>query len=316
MKKSAVVIFILLSASVCLSTGFEEQIRASFEPEPVPDEKVVYKTVDGKGLKVEIFRPANPQVPGKNPCAVMIHGGGWKGGTSYSFYRWSRYLAERGISVFVISYRLSNESKNITPAVCLEDVKSGVRWIRERADEFGIDPDRMVFCGSSAGGHLAAACATVSGFNAATDNLGTSCRPNLLLLDAPVIDNGPSGYGYDRVQPFWESFSPVHNLNRELPSTCVVMGDSDPLISLESVAKFGRAVEASGEDFKWYVVKAHGHGLFSTQKSNLTAELMEIFYRWHQFLAKHGYLEPPADREEESSLDVFSPALTEPLQVN
>ncbi|MEM8713895.1 MAG: alpha/beta hydrolase fold domain-containing protein, partial [Planctomycetota bacterium] len=86
------------------------------------------------------------------------------------------------------------------PTTCVEDGKSAVRWIREHAAEIGVDPGRLAAGGGSAGGHVAAAIATVNGFNADQDDLSVSCVPEALVLFNPVFDNGPGGYGHDRVQ--------------------------------------------------------------------------------------------------------------------
>jgi len=179
-----------------------------------------------------------------------------------------------------------------------------MRWVRANAKRFGIDPDRIAARGASAGGHLSAALATIEGYNDPGDDLSVSCRPNLLLLVSPVMDNGPGGYGNGhnartsdtpdfRVKDFWRDFSPVHNLNHELPASLVVMGDKDPLIRLDSVGTFGGAVEASGSDFEWIVFPNAGHGLNSQATSYLTPQRLHIFYAYHSFLAKNRYMPAP-----------------------
>ena len=109
------------------ASEFSDQIRASFDAgDPVPTE--VFKVRDG--VEVHYFAPAKPRVPGKNVAHFYIHGGGWRGGNPSGTYRWARYLAEHGVSAFTLKYRLSSEKKGTKPTICLEDAKSGMRWIR------------------------------------------------------------------------------------------------------------------------------------------------------------------------------------------
>jgi arylsulfatase A-like enzyme/acetyl esterase/lipase len=326
MKKSTGVWAVFFAAGLAAlgSSEFEAKIRASYEAgDPVPAE--IFKIRDQ--VAVHYFAPTIPRVPGKNPCFVFIHGGGWKSGTPAEPYRWCRYLAQHGISAFSVNYQLSDEKKGIKPTQCLKDAKTAVRWLRAGAERFGIDPDRIAAGGPSAGGHLSAALATIDEYNDSGDDVSVSCRPDLLLLVSPVMDNGPGAYGNGwnaktsespdfRVQDFWEEFSPVHNLNHDLPASLVLMGDSDPLISIDAVEKFGRAVEASGSDFEWFVFPGKGHGLFAQNKSYLTPELMHIYYAWHAFLAKHGWMDAPPPAGDEVRSLVQNQDLAKPAKCN
>ena len=69
-----------------------------------------------------------------------------------------------GMVGMVADYRVSSRHKT-TPFDCVKDAKSAVRWARRNAERLGIDPDRLAVGGGSAGGHLAAATATVDGLN-------------------------------------------------------------------------------------------------------------------------------------------------------
>jgi acetyl esterase/lipase len=111
---------------------------------------VVYAEVAGERLRYDHFRPLG--VTGPTPCVVFVHGGGWTGGDPSQAAGNGLHFARRGIATVSISYRLAPAHR--FPA-CLDDVRRGLRWVRAHAGEFGVDPDRLVLMGLSAGAHLA-----------------------------------------------------------------------------------------------------------------------------------------------------------------
>jgi acetyl esterase/lipase len=84
---------------------------------------------------------------------VAVHGGAWIGGARTAFQYWGRHLAARGIALFAVSYRLATKGKAFPQAV--HDVLAAVQFVRGKAAEFNLDPQRIGLLGASAGGHIA-----------------------------------------------------------------------------------------------------------------------------------------------------------------
>jgi acetyl esterase/lipase len=109
-------------------------------------------------LQLDLYQPA---AGGPHPVVLFLHGGGWRLGSRAMFCpTWRHWqpdpfarLVAAGFTVVSAEYRLSGEA--VFPAQ-LDDVTDALRWIGARADELGVDPERAVVWGESAGGHLAA----------------------------------------------------------------------------------------------------------------------------------------------------------------
>ena len=112
---------------------------------------VAYAQHDGAELLGDLYLPAGAK---EVPALIAVHGGGWVQGVRTAFQYWGPYLAARGVAVFSISYRLATKGKTYPQAV--HDVLAGVQFVRGKASEFGIDPQRIGIMGASAGAHLAA----------------------------------------------------------------------------------------------------------------------------------------------------------------
>jgi acetyl esterase/lipase len=130
--------FVLLDAfrGIPIAPSRAPKILEFARPESVP-------------LRMNLYRPS--QV-GKYPAIVMIHGGGWQGGSADDNAEFSRYMAAQGYSVVSIEYRLAPRFQ--FPAQ-LEDVRTAIAYIREHANELEVDVDRMAVMGRSAGAQLA-----------------------------------------------------------------------------------------------------------------------------------------------------------------
>ena len=105
---------------------------------------------DGHDLHVDIYEPAGPD--NHRTAVLVIHPGGWASGDRKMVRQQCEALARRGFTALAVQYRLVPEAP--WPAQ-LADVKTAIRWTLRHADQLGIDPDKLVLQGHSAGAHLA-----------------------------------------------------------------------------------------------------------------------------------------------------------------
>jgi acetyl esterase/lipase len=186
-------------------------------------------------------------------------------------------------------YRVKNRH-GTTPYECVKDGKSAIRWVRMHAPELGINPDRIAAGGGSAGGHVAAATGTVKGFEEPSEDKTISAKPNALVLFNPVFDNGPGGYGHDRVQDHWQDFSPMHNIDKDTPPTIVFLGTKDKLIPVSTAQKYRDLMTQAGRRCDLHLYEGQPHGFFNYRDGKNTYYYQTVIEA-DRFLASLGYLE-------------------------
>ena len=270
---------------ISLGTLALGQIVSSIE---VPDEQVVYKKVGEVNLHLDVFKPKGHQAGNKCPCIVFFFGGGWTGGTPSQFYPHAQYLASRGMVAISAEYRVSSRHDTL-PYQCVADGKSSIRWIRQHASTLGVDPDRIAAGGGSSGAQVAAATATTMTFDEPSENLGVSAKPNALVLFNPVFDNGPDGFGYERVKDRWQEFSPLHNITVGICPTIVFLGAEDALIPVSTAQEYkNQMVKVGGQCYLW-IYEGQPHGFFNYQDGNNPYYNATVF-ECDKFLISLGYL--------------------------
>lgn len=249
-----------------------------------PNRKVVYKRVGDRDLRLHIFE-AKTKSAKNRPVLLNIHGGGWTGGGPRNFYTIAEHFARRGMVGISIEYRLLNKKRNTTVHDCVRDGRSAVRYLRAHAEELGIDPDRIVVAGGSAGGHVTVGTALLD-FDDSEDDTDISCVPNALILLNPVIDTSKSGYGQAKIGENWRELSPVHNVRTDLPPTIIFHSTEDTVTPYAGARKFNELSQAAGNDCKLVTYQGGRHGYFIF---NLSA-YREVISRMSAFLEQHGFL--------------------------
>ncbi len=118
--------------------------------------EVVFANYGERELHLDWHRPADDKIL---PGIIVVHGGGWLGGTRAAFDTMSREIAAAGYVVANLDYRLATEAQ--FPGAVL-DTKAAIRWMRANAETLGLDPKRIGAVGGSAGGHLVAMAASTA----------------------------------------------------------------------------------------------------------------------------------------------------------
>lgn len=253
---------VVLSGSSLLAEKAKAKPAAAKAP---VGERSTYKKVGERELGLWVLKPEGWKAEDHRPCMVFFHGGGWVGGGPTQFNEQATLLAGKGLVCVQVEYRLlTKQDADATPAKCVADAKSAMRWVRAHAAKLGIDPLRIGAGGGSAGGHLAAFVGMVEGGDDATDDLKISPRPQALVLFNPVLDNGPDqGWGYARVGDRYKEFSPAHAISADDPPALFMLGTQDKLIPVAVAKRFEAGMKAAGVRCELRLYEGQGHGFFN-----------------------------------------------------
>ena len=145
--------------------------------------------------EMEIYFPKGHDASKKTvPGIILFHGGGWGGGSRQAFSYQCDYFASRGMVAATVTYRLRTKEDQAaltegqsTKRVCIPDVKSAIRWFKQHADELGVDPNRIVAGGGSAGGHISLLGTTNPGLNDPNDPKGIDTSVAAYVLFNPAL---------------------------------------------------------------------------------------------------------------------------------
>ncbi len=232
---------------------------------------------------------------GARPGAIVIHGGGWIGGSR----AWLAELVclrfvEKGFVVANVEYRLARTAA--APAA-VEDVLAAARWFIANARCYGVDPKRIVVTGDSAGGHLA----LMVGMTPASAGLGAPAPVRAVVNFFGITDVNDQLGGANRrdytvqwvpEQPgrseLARRVSPLTYVRKQVPPILTIHGTADPSVPYPQAVQLGKGLEKAGARAALVTVDGGSHGFPKV----VTDEIYDR-YVW-SFLAKTGVLKQRA----------------------
>ncbi|MBA3940151.1 MAG: alpha/beta hydrolase [Sphingopyxis sp.] len=240
--------------------------------------------------RLDIFRPAKPN----GAAAILAPGGGYRYVViDKEGYELARWLRDRGVTVYVLFYRLPGDGWTGGADVPLADAQRAVRLVRSRAQADGIDPARVVFGGFSAGGHVAASLLTR--FDArvhdpvdAADTL--SARPDALAAIYPVVSMDPAiahavsrekliGAAADAARE--AAYSPDRHARADQPPLWLLHAGDDASVKLDNSLRLHAATREAGAEVEAHYFAAGGHGFGLMKAAGLPVAIWpELLWNW------------------------------------
>ncbi len=232
--------------------------------------------------------------PVNKGAVIIIPGGGYEmllmDNEGVAIAQW---LNDYGINAFVLKHRLPN-SKSIEDAhqVPLIDAKRAIRLIRNYAQSWNIDADKIVVMGFSAGGHLASCLNSLFdlGNSDSQDSIEKqSCRPDFSVLAYPVITlTKPFAYkglidqllGQDPDKKLLEFYSTELNIPLDHPETFLVHANDDPYVSVQNSISYYQSLQERKIPVEMHLYPEGGHGFGLAQDQSHLSEWIIMCIDW------------------------------------
>ncbi|MCU0792221.1 MAG: alpha/beta hydrolase [Opitutaceae bacterium] len=262
-------------------------------PAGFPDaETHVFREATPEPVRLHVFKPKDWRASDRRPGFVWFYGGGFVRGTTAQSAGWARRAAREGMIGIAPDYRTIARWPGVSATATVADARAALRWAQDNAEVLGLDPERIVVGGSSAGGHLALWTAITKSPMGLPDAEAPRFKPAALLLTCPAADtskaSGMRGERFKAIDPGFDpdSFSPLQNLDAKMPPTLLIHGDADVTVPYAHAVALHRALTETGNVCEFVTVPGGTHK-FSTELAEWKTKVPELH---KAFLTKHGIL--------------------------
>ena len=247
---------------------------------------VVYGHKDGLALTFDVHRPAQPNGAG----VIVIVSGGWQSSVEMGRLIAQGYcpsLNAKGFTVFAVRH---GSSPRYPMSAIVADMRRAVRFIRQHAGEYGVDPNRIGVYGGSAGGQLALLLGTTSdpGDPSASDAvLRESSRVAAVVAYFPPTDL--SRWGTQRIRQAFPAmrltdaeaaeYSPIRFVSPGAAPSLIAHGDADTTVPMVEGETMHAALKKAGVPASFIRIEGAGHGFEGADIERANAAMVQWFER-------------------------------------
>ncbi len=260
--------------------SFSQELKFPLYTGKIPNSKPIENTektvVTGSFARIDNvtvpelwYFPAKKEIA-NGTCVIICPGGGYRIlAATHEGTDVAKKLNEFGVSAFVLKYRIPNDNAQIDKSIApLQDAQQAIRTIRKRANEFGVDTNKIGIMGFSAGGHLASTAGThfEKPVGELADN--TNVRPDFMILGYPVISFKEFGHkgsadnliGKNPSNADIELYSNELNVTAKTPPTFLVHAADDNAVPVKNSMVFYEALVKNKVPAEMHLYPKGGHG--------------------------------------------------------
>ena len=262
---------------------------------PGPDEE---SSENGSWIKkvsrpvIQVYLPAKAKATG---AGIVIFPGGGYAGLTFDFEgtQQAKYFVDHGIAAFVVKYRIPSDLTMVDKSKGpLQDAQQALRFSRQHAAAWNLDPKRIGAIGFSAGGHLASTLATHFGEPHIDNPDRVDLRPSFLVLVYPVIsmdakithmDSRRALLGNNPSDALIREFSNELHVTKVTPPTLILHAADDRLVDVDNSIVFFEALRHAGVPVEARLFQKGEHGFFLMPRDRWQSAIMD-------WLASNGWL--------------------------
>jgi acetyl esterase/lipase len=254
---------------------------------PGPDQET---SADGSWIKkvsrpvIQVYLPAGAKATGAS--VVIFPGGAYAGLTfDYEGTQQANYFVDHGIAAFVVKYRIPDDQTMLDKAMGpLKDAQQAMRFARQHAAAWNLDPHRIGAVGFSAGGHVASMLATHFDQSYVDNPEHVALRPDFVVLVYPVIsmdarlahlDSRKALLGAEPAESRVRFFSSELHVTGDTPPTLLLHAADDGLVDVDNSVVFFEALRHAGVPVETRLFEKGGHGFFRLPRDRWQGAIME-----------------------------------------